>query len=264
MTHPGKRDTIARARRGEALSGTLFNLGSPDLCDAAAMCPLDFCVLDWEHGLWNELNLPPAIRVLEESPMLCIVRVPSVGGPWIKKALDWGADGVIVPGVKDFAEAQHCVAEGKYAPLGRRGVGPLRESRYYTRLHECVRQGNERTLLWLMIETSSLVEDLARVCALEGVDGFVIGRNDLSQSLGRPFAEWRDQTEAMAMRAQEICVAAGKPVGSFGGTADDVVRWAGAGATIFVVGDDAQFARDGMAAVAEMIGRQAAAPVRGY
>lgn len=255
---PAKSETLLRARRGECLCGTLFHLGSPELCEAAALSPLDFCVLDWEHGLWNDVNLPAAIRVLEPSSMLSLVRVPSVQGPWIKKALDWGADGVIVPGVRNLEDARYCVTEAKYAPLGRRGVGPLRSSRYYTRLHEVVADGNEGTLLWLMVETASFVEELPEACRLEGVDGFMIGRNDLAQSLGQPFSEIRAETEEAAARAQDICVQAGKPVGSFGGSEDDVARWAAAGSSIFVVGDDAQFARDGMAASSALFGRQVA------
>jgi len=247
-------ETLARYRARRPFIGTSFDLGSPAVIEAAAALPLDWCVLDWEHALWNETNLPSALQVLAGSPMLGIVRVPHAEGPWIKKALDWGADGVLVPNVRDPAEARRCVEEAKYAPLGRRGVGAYRPSKFYTDLHSVVGSANENTLLWLMVEKVSLVAELAEVCALPGVDGFIVGRNDLAQSTGRAYADGAAETDALAERAMDICVAAGKPVGCFSGDPEEVKRWAARGVNLLTVGDDAQFIRDGMAWVAAQLG----------
>jgi 2-keto-3-deoxy-L-rhamnonate aldolase RhmA len=248
-----KQATLARYRARQRLIGTSFDLGSPAVVEAAAAAPLDWCVLDWEHALWNDVNLPSAIQVLAQSPMLCIVRVPCVPGPWIKKALDWGADGVLVPNIRNLAEARLCVEDAKYAPIGRRGVGPYRPSKFYTDVHSIVRSANENTLLWLMIEKASLVEELEEVCRLPGVDGFVVGRNDLAQSTGRAYADCSAETDALAEKAMAICVAAGKPVGCFSGDPAEVLRWAERGVNLLTVGDDAQFIRDGMALVAAQL-----------
>jgi 2-keto-3-deoxy-L-rhamnonate aldolase RhmA len=254
--------TLARYRARQRLVGTSFDLGSPAVVEAAAAVPLDWCVLDWEHALWNDTNLPTAIQALSNSPMLCIVRVPCVAGPWIKKALDWGADGVLVPNVRDLAEARLCVEEAKYAPVGRRGVGPYRPSKFYTDLNAIVRTANENTLLWLMIEKASLVNELEAVCALPGVDGFIVGRNDLAQSTGRAYADCSAATDALAEKAMAMCVAARKPVGCFSGDPDEVLRWAATGVNLLTVGDDAQFIRDGMAAVAAQLGAAPTAAAR--
>lgn len=248
------KKSLARCRAGLPVRGTNFDLGSPAVVEAALAVELDWCVLDWEHGLWNEVNLPQVLQLLAPSPMFTIVRTPYVSGPWIKKALDWGADGVLVPNMRTLQEVRECVREAKYAPLGQRGVGPYRPSGFWADLDSYLRAGNERTLLWFMIETIDFVRILNEVCALPGVDGFVVGRNDLAQSLGRAYAECAAQVDALAEEALATCVAAGKPVGIFGGSGADNRRWAAAGATLLNLGDDAQFIRDGMAVVAGELG----------
>ena len=249
-----KQATLARYRKRENLIGTSFDLGSPTVIEAATAVALDWCILDWEHALWNDANLPVAIQNLAHSPMLCIVRVPHITGPWITKALDWGADGVLVPNIRDFAEAQICVEQAKYAPLGHRGVGAYRPSNFYTELNSYVRTGNESTLLWLMVEKASLVDHLEEVCSLPGIDGFMIGRNDLAQSLGYAYADHSKKVDILAEKAMGICVAADKSVGCFSGDPEEVLRWASLGVNLLTVGDDAQFIRDGMAMVASQLG----------
>ena len=76
-----KAATLERFYNRETLIGTSFDLGSPAVVEAAKLTPLDWCVLDWEHALWNEISLPIAIQSLYDSPMLCIVRVPHLNGP---------------------------------------------------------------------------------------------------------------------------------------------------------------------------------------
>jgi 4-hydroxy-2-oxoheptanedioate aldolase len=253
ITGAGK-DSVARCRANLPVRGISFDLGSPAVVEAALGSGLDWCVLDWEHALWNETNLPQALQLLAPSPMFAVVRTPAVSGPWIKKALDWGADGVLVPNVRTLAEVHECVREARYAPLGRRGVGPYRPSGFWGDLDSYVRTGNERTLLWFMIETVEFVGLLDQVCALPGVDGFLVGRNDLAQSLGQAYAECAARTEALAEQAVARCVAAGKPVGVFCRSPADHRHWAAAGATLLTLGDDAQFIRDGMAQVARELG----------
>ena len=247
---PLPKASLIRCRQGLQTWGTLFSLGSPEVIQAATLHPLDWCLLDWEHGLWHEGNLPSALRMLTPSPMLGLVRVPFLTGPWIKKALDWGADGVLVPNIRHAEDAWQCIQQARYAPLGQRGVGPLLPSKFYTQLHTSVRDGNSHTLLWLMIETVSMIDELEEICRMPGIDGFLVGRNDLAQSLGQSYADSRSQVDALAEKALRICRASGKPAGCFAGGPADLRRWQACGATLLIGGDDAQFIRDGMAGVA--------------
>lgn len=250
------KSNLQRFHKGDVLWGASFNLGSPTVCELAATLNLDWALLDWEHGLWNDVTLPLAIRNFAGSPVLCVVRVPHAEGPWIKKVLDWGADGVLVPGIRNLAEARACVDEAKYAPVGCRGVGPLRPSEFYAKLHETVAGGNERTLLWLMIEKTSMFKELAEICAMEGVDGFMIGRNDLAQSMGRAFSEAREETNELARQAMSACVTAGKAAGCFRGTPEETSEWLASGARLILLGDDVQFLRNGFKAASELLGFQ--------
>lgn len=248
-----KAATLERFYNRETLIGTSFDLGSPAVVEAAKLTPLDWCVLDWEHALWNEISLPIAIQSLYDSPMLCIVRVPHLNGPYIKKALDWGADGVIVPNVHGVEEAKFAIEEAKYVPLGHRGVGPYRPSKNYTQLDPYVKAGNHDCLLWFMLEQNDLVDELDEVCQMEGVDGFIVGRNDLSQSTGKFYSEQSEFVDALAEKAMMTCVKHGKSVGIFSGDPKEVLRWADMGVNLLTIGDDAEFIREGMASVAEKL-----------
>lgn len=248
-----KAATLERFYNRETLIGTSFDLGSPAVVEAAKLTPLDWCVLDWEHALWNEISLPIAIQSLYDSPMLCIVRVPHLNGPYIKKALDWGADGVIVPNVHGVEEAKFAIEEAKYVPLGHRGVGPYRPSKNYTQLDPYVKAGNHDCLLWFMLEQNDLVDELDEVCQMEGVDGFIVGRNDLSQSTGKFYSEQSEFVDALAEKAMMTCVKHGKSVGIFSGDPKEVLRWVDMGVNLLTIGDDAEFIREGMASVAEKL-----------
>ena len=256
-----KSAAIEKFRARENMIRTSFDLGSPAVVEASALTPLDWCVLDWEHALWNATTLPAAIQALKDSPMLCIVRVPSVYGPFIKKALDWGADGVIVPNIHGVEEARMCIEEGKFVPLGHRGVGPYRPSKNYTQIDPYVKRANHDTLLMLMLEKKSLVDELEEVCKMEGIDGFIVGRNDLSQSTGRFYSDCEEEIDQLAQDAMDICVANNKCVGIFSGDPEEVLRWEKRGVNMMIIGDDAEFIRDGMTSVAEKLNGRPVAKV---
>lgn len=250
-----KEPALERFRKREPMIGTSFDLASQNVVEASKLAPLDFCILDWEHGLWDETTLPGTIATLYDSPMLCFVRVPHLMGPYIKKVLDWGADGVIVPNAHGVEDAKLAIEEAKYVPIGHRGIGPYRPSKNYTEIYEYAKCGNEDTLLMFMLEQIDLVNSLDEVCALEGVDGFIVGPNDLSCSLGKFYPDQRDEVNALAEKAMLRCVENEKCAGIFFGDYDQIVRWKDQGINLMIIGDDAEFIREGMKNVASYLKR---------
>lgn len=255
MSNDIKAAALKKFHARERMIGTSFDLGSPAVVEASKLVPVDWCVLDWEHALWNEVSLPTAIQALYDSPMLCIVRVPSLYGPYIKKALDWGADGVIVPNIHGVEEAKLAIEEAKYVPIGHRGIGPYRPSKNYTEIYEYARKGNENTVLMFMLEQKALVDSLDEVCELEGVDGFIVGRNDLSESTGVFYPDQVEKIDKYAEEAMLKCVEHNKCVGIFSGDPEEVLRWADMGINMMTIGDDAEFIREGMKSVAENLSK---------
>jgi 4-hydroxy-2-oxoheptanedioate aldolase len=136
------------------------------------------------------------------------------------------------------------VAACKYPPVGIRGTGPRRPSRYGQRLADYLATANDQTIVLVMIETAGAVEELDQILKIPGLDGLVVGPINLSMSLGcngdpsQPVVQQAIRTIAAKARA------AGMPFGT-GRPADDQFEWARRGARLLAMGDDEMFIHQG-------------------
>jgi 2-keto-3-deoxy-L-rhamnonate aldolase RhmA len=136
---------------------------------------------------------------------------------WIKKALDAGASGVIIPRVNTASEAARAVHWSKYPPEGGRGVGFARASLYGARFQEHVETANQATAVIVQVEHIDAVRAIGDILAVPGVDAVFIGPYDLSASLGKPGRiQDADVREAIAA-VQAACARKKTPVGLFAG-----------------------------------------------
>ena len=113
---------------GEVTIGTFLNLGSAVASECAAIAGFDYVIVDLEHSQFGINEAAEAFLRAERRGMSALARVPEISRAWILKLLDAGAKGIIVPGVKNFEEAEKLVAFSKYPPLGNRGFCPTRVS----------------------------------------------------------------------------------------------------------------------------------------
>jgi 2-keto-3-deoxy-L-rhamnonate aldolase RhmA len=143
---------------------------------------LDWVAIDTEHTAVDLQSLQNLLIALGDTPT--IVRVPGNDPVHIKRVLDMGADGVIVPHIASAEDARLAVAACKYPPLGIRGAGPRRPSRYGLEEKEYLAVANASTIVVIMIETVGVVEDFDAVLEVEGLDACMIGAVDLSASMG--------------------------------------------------------------------------------
>jgi 2-keto-3-deoxy-L-rhamnonate aldolase RhmA len=111
---------------------------------------------------------------------MAIVRVPSGELGWIKRVLDSGAEGIILPQAQDCEEIAAFVSACRYPPLGTRGFGPRRPSNY----GRVTGQENRELFVVAQIETAGALNDIDRIVRIEGLDSVVVGPHDLSGSLG--------------------------------------------------------------------------------
>lgn len=118
-----------RLKKGEKLLGTLLNLPSPEIAEIISMLGFDWLFIDLEHGPHGFMELQ---RMLQAMNSACspLVRVPELSESNIKKVLDIGAEGVIVPKVNTAEEARLSVAYAKFPIQGIRGVGAARAHGY--------------------------------------------------------------------------------------------------------------------------------------
>jgi len=173
-----------RLRRNELLLGTMLTIPSPEVAEMVASCGFDWLFMDGEHA---PLSILEWQRLMQAVGGRCanVLRVPSLSERDIKKALDIGADGIIVPMVNSAAQAQQAVAWSKYPPRGKRGVGLARAQGYGLDFADYLENANETTALIVQAEHIDAIENIESIAAVEGIDAVFIGPYDLSASMGK-------------------------------------------------------------------------------
>jgi 4-hydroxy-2-oxoheptanedioate aldolase len=174
-----------RLLRGDRLVGTLLSLPSPELAEIASEAGFDWLFLDMEHGALGPGDVLRMVQAARE-PCACVVRIPESREMWVKKALDTGAAGIIVPHVNSAEEAARAVHWAKYPPEGGRSVGFSRANRYGARFQENVELANAETVVVAQVEHVDGVRAIEAILDVGGVDAVFIGPYDLSASLGKP------------------------------------------------------------------------------
>jgi 2-dehydro-3-deoxyglucarate aldolase len=146
----------------------------------------DWAVVDMEHSATSFEGQGRLIQTIDLAGAVPFVRLGANEPFMIKRALDCGAHGIIVPQVNAPEEAQAAVEAAHYPPDGARGVGLFRAQHYGLGFPEYRRASPKRTIVVAQIEHYRAVERLDEILAVEGIDGFLIGPYDLSGSLGKP------------------------------------------------------------------------------
>ena len=225
-------------RGGKPAAGTFLAIPHPVAVEVTARAGFDFVCIDWEHSQIGRERLEDLVRAADVAGSPAIVRVPGHAPEPIAAALDSGASGVLVPRVSSAGEAKAAVAAVRYPPVGSRGAGPGRASRYGYDIAGYIAGANASLLLAVQVETVAGVEDIDAIAAVEEVDLVFIGPGDLSVSLGAFGPDGKDKLEAAIMRVIDACRKAGKAVGIFRPDASDVERWLGRGVSFFVIASD--------------------------
>jgi 2-keto-3-deoxy-L-rhamnonate aldolase RhmA len=168
-----------------------------------------------------------------------IVRVPSGDDVWLKKALDIGADGVIVPLVRTAAEAAAIASACKYPPEGTRGVGLSRAHQYGMGFEEYMQIANEEVAVILQAENRDAVDNIEAIVAVEGIDAIFIGPYDLSASLGKTGQVDDPEVVAAINHVRDTCIGHNVRLGYFGATAQAAQPYIAQGFTLVTAGTDA-------------------------
>jgi 2-keto-3-deoxy-L-rhamnonate aldolase RhmA len=231
-------------RAGEPSAGMWLRLTDPTVVDMVGDFGFDWVIFDAEQIAYDLQPLQALIMGFKGTGTLPLVRVYDNDAAYIKKVLDMGAAGVLVPQISSAREAEAAIAACKYPPAGIRGTGPRRPSRYGSQYTEYVASANEQTIVMIMFEMASALKEIDKIMALQGLDGIIIGPADLSMTLGLN----GDASHPKAVEAINTIVAkanaAGMPFGT-GRPMDDQFEWARRGARILAMGDDEMFIQQG-------------------
>ncbi len=186
MTTDRRQPLKARLQSGQPTIGSWITIGSTVVAEVMAQAGFDWLVVDMEHSAITLDIAQELIRVIDLTGAAPLVRVGHNQPNLIKRVMDAGAHGVIVPMVNSRAEAEQAVRSVKYPPMGFRGVGLARAQRYGADFEGYRVWNQEKSVVIVQIEHIDAVTNLKEILSVPGVDGFIVGPYDLSGSLGLP------------------------------------------------------------------------------
>lgn len=182
--------------RQELALGCWVTLSHPLIPEILAPAGFDWLAVDMEHSSIDLSGLLPLIISIEHNGMVPLVRVGENNPNLIKRVMDAGAYGVIVPNVNTAREAQAAVNAVKYPPQGTRGVG-LYRAQGYGRLFEAYKKWvAQESVVIIQIEHIDAVNNIDAIFSVKGIDAFLVGPYDLSGSMGMPGALTHPKVEA--------------------------------------------------------------------
>jgi 4-hydroxy-2-oxoheptanedioate aldolase len=222
---------------------------SPFLTEVVSASGCDWLCLDLQHGLIDDGAMRVMIQAAAIRRTPIAVRVPWNEPAAIMRALDAGAEGVIVPMVNTPEEAERAVAASRFPPAGYRSWGPLRSGMANPGFDPAL--GNEQTVCLVMIETVEAVGNLDAILDVPGVDGVIVGPSDLaiSHTGTNALAGVAPEDIEMIERIAEGCRARGQAAGIACADAADARRWEAAGFTLLALPSDGALVGEGMARV---------------
>lgn len=179
-------DLKEKLRDNKLTIGSWLTLGHPSIAEIMSKSGFDWLAVDMEHSVITLPECQQMIQVIESSGVAPLVRVTENNPGCIKRVMDAGAHGVIVPMVNTEEDALRAVAAVKYPPIGTRGVGLARAQGYGLEFEKYRDWVNKKSIVIVQIEHISAVKNLRQILSVKGVDGFMVGPYDLSASLGRP------------------------------------------------------------------------------
>jgi 2-keto-3-deoxy-L-rhamnonate aldolase RhmA len=226
-----------RIRAGEPLSAGWVSLGHPRVAEIVALAGYDFVIVDVEHTPMSLETLDDVVRAIELRGVPTVVRVPWNDPVELKRVLDIGVAGVMIPMVETAAAAEEAVDAMTYPPDGVRGVAGSRATSYGLEFAEYLERADDDLVAILQIETLPGVENAAEISRVEGVDSLFVGPSDLSASLGVA-GDWDD--EAVLEAIDDVLGASEVPVGSLAVTEEGIEQWVERGFDWVIAGVDSR------------------------
>jgi len=224
---------------GRMVYGLLNSIPSPLIVEMIGYADYDFVILDMEHVSVNQETLENMIRAAECAGITPLVRISSLSSETILRVLDAGAQGIVVPHVRDRAEAEQAVAASRYYPLGARGVSGGRTTGFGTiELASYLELANREIMVVVMVEDIRGVDTIDEIVAVPGVDMVIEGAVDLSQSLGVPGQVQHPSVQKAIHKIATSCKAHDVPFCAIPRLPGQFESWREQGINAFLLGDD--------------------------
>ena len=228
---------------------------SNEIAMMAKMAGIDGMFIDMEHSVLTIRDVSQLVTACNYVGVSPIVRIPSKSHWHLSRILDAGAAAVVIPHCETVQQVKDIVKDAKYAPLGHRGCANNQAILNFQSVPTLEQNAllNRETLVIPMIETPGAVDLADEFFAIDGVDGILVGSNDLCTDLGIPGQYDTPQYLDSVEKVIEAGVRAGKPVGigGIGGRLDLLERFFQKGATWSLSGGDGAMLQAGMKQLGE-------------
>jgi 2-keto-3-deoxy-L-rhamnonate aldolase RhmA len=240
--------------RGEVCLGTWITIGNPDVVEIVKNLPFAWFVFDTEHSYISIETVKTMMQALgydnRPSP---IVRVGQVDQYLVKRALDIGSEGILVPLVNTSEDARKLVQYAMYPPLGVRGAAVTRASRYGSNFSEYLRQVNNELLIGVQIETVEALANVKEILATDHVDLGFVGPTDLTISLGLLDDRSNPKVIDAMKRVVKTCNDLGKIPGTMAVSVEEAKKFKELGFRFISLASDARLLGFGAKFFLEMI-----------
>jgi 2-keto-3-deoxy-L-rhamnonate aldolase RhmA len=202
-----------KLRQRELTIGSWITLAHPAIAEIMSRAGFDWLAVDLEHSVITIREAEELIRIVALSGTCPLVRLSANDPVQIKRVMDAGAHGVIVPMVNSVSDAENAVKAVRYPPEGTRGVGLARAQGYGSSFVHYKEWLTRESVVIVQVEHIESVNNLEDILAVDAVDGFIVGPYDLSGSLGVP-GQFDHPSMARAMdRVKSVGLASGKAFG---------------------------------------------------
>ncbi len=187
MASPG--EFLAYLRKSRSLLAPLISITDPSVSELISFLEPDFLIVDMEHSVIDV----PALQnvIMAAKPMKVMARIRGLEKNEIKKVLDTGVAGIIIPGIERVEKVEEAMSYSRIAPSGTRGVGPGRASKYGYQFREYIKQSGNQAII-IQIETRKAFESLDDILSVSGLEGCFIGPVDLTTALDLEFS-WKSR-----------------------------------------------------------------------
>jgi 2-keto-3-deoxy-L-rhamnonate aldolase RhmA len=226
---------------GKVCLGATLTMNSPVVAEILSHIGLDWLWFETEHSSLDDDIVLGMLQAANGADVSTVIRVPWNDKTMIKRALDLGPDGIILPLVNTREEAEYAVRAMKYPPMGERGAGLGRAQCYGMHMGEYLQTANDEVTTILMIEHIKAVENIEQIIAVKGVDSVMVGALDLSGSMGMLGQTADPKVEGAVQKVLAACKKAGMPCGIITVSPDQTNERIRQGFTNLIIGIDVLF-----------------------
>jgi len=206
-------------KEGRRTAGAWAQLASPLTAEILAQAGFDWIIIDMEHGPGDILTLISQLQAMKGTDAVALVRAPWNDFVAIKRILDTGVHGLLIPYVNTREEAEEAVRACKYPLEGVRGVaGSPRAQGYGQNVADYLRRANDEILIITAVETPTAVGNLDEILAVDGLDGIFIGPMDLATNMGCLGNPKHPEVRKAIAIIEEKVLGAGQVLGTIAGT----------------------------------------------